>query len=82
MKIFLIIHFIVFIVLIVRDSKLGIIKNAALSENIEDVTPFSIIISDFFWEPMAILCSLIIIAFACSVPINMINKYFKRKYSK
>ena len=76
------VHLIVFFGLIWRDIHYGIIESAVTAPEDEDVTPFSIILGDFFWEFFAVLYVLIIIAFAISVPVSAVNKYFRNKYEE
>ena len=80
--IFFIIHFIVFIALVMKDIKIGVIKTAALSDDKENTTPFSVVLMDFFWEFLCFLYLLLIIGFACSILASAINKFFRKLYKR
>lgn len=80
--IFFVIHFSVFAVLVIKDIKFGVIKTAALSERTGDTSPASIIFMDFFWEFILMLYILLVIAFTCSIPSSLINKFFHKKYKR
>ena len=80
--IFFVIHFSLFAVLVIKDVKLGVIKTAALSERTGDTSPASIIFMDFFWEFIWMLYILLVIAFMCSIPSSLINKFFRKKYKR
>lgn len=77
---FLVIHLFVFCCLLYRDIRNDRIKTAAKEFDYNSMTPFAIIVTDFFWEMMAVLYVLFFGIYFLSMPGTWINNYFKKKY--